>query len=491
MRQERSAEKVMSTQASKGAEFSIENGINARKLESFGAAALSANAGEKNFINAESAMNFEHDRRNENLRQLEAFAAPTHIVDCYKRLSRAYSDIRNVKLRQDFNRSARDIHVTSNGEAAEHQLYFNFSDPDCYACETDNYEDDKFGTSYLEIGMGLGLDPLEVAKNPKLCATFMLARELGRAHDFERNYFEPQLFACKQRIDDQSEATSVALSKSLTAWSTARRNELSQRKHKNSRSNRNATNFALQYLSLHRDEFIYDMRKGEEANGRVQNLVNASLPIPIPDKLVRFASPDEGTKVVLNYCDSEGDIEGLYAITGRVDSMLGIDKPFMLNTARDENPNHGTVFKAVPNVEHVSFLPNRHADGKVLNDLLLDCGDDGSFLMQSSGEELSYTELNYGESKEYLSSVKKKFGNHINLLRRALNGARRSEHTDSLAFTGDLSAKDLVMGEALAFSPERNMRIHRVLRKWREYFVETKNADGSRSIYEIGDEKEA
>ena len=489
MRQERSAVKVMSTQASKGAEFSVERPVDARKLEAYGSAALNVHPGENSFINAESAMNFEQDRRNENLRQLEAFSAPQHIVDCYKRISRSYPDIRNVKLRQDFNRSARDIHVTSNGEAAEHQLYFNFSDPDCYACETDNYEDDKFGTSYLEIGIGLGLDPLEVSKNPKLCSTFMLARELGRAHDFERNYFEPQLFSCRKQISDQAEATSVALSKSLTAWSTARRNELSLRKHKNSHSNRNATNFALQYLSLHRDEFIYDMRNNEEPNGRVQNLINASLSIPIPDKLVRFVSPDEGTRVVLNYCDENGDIEGLYALSGRVDSMLGVGKPLMLNSSRDENPNHGTVFKAVSNIEHVSFLPNRRCDGKVLNDLLLDCGDDVSFLLQSTGEELKYSELNYGESKEYLSNVRKKFGNHINLLRKALNGARRSDHTETQAFTGDIS-NGLVMGEALSFSPERNMRIHRVLRKWREFYVETKNADGSLAIYEIGDEKE-
>ena len=337
--------------------------------------------------------------------------------------------------------------------------------------------------------MGLGLDPQEVAQNPKICSTFMLARELGRAHDFERNYFEPQLFACQQKIENSSEATATALTKALTAWSTARRNELSLRKHKNSRSNRFASDFALRYLSLHRDEFVYDMRKGEQANGRVQSLVNASLPIPIPDKLVKFASPDEGTKIVLNSCNENGDIEGLSAISGRLDSLLLADSPLVLNTTPDENPDHGKSFKAIPQVEHFSFLPNRRTDGKVLNDLLLDCGDDGNFLLQNAGEALSYSVLNYGESKDYLNNVKKKFGTHINMLRRNLFGARRSEHAETQAFTGTIPS-GLALGDSLSFSPERNMRIHRVLRKWREYFVETKNADGSLAIYEIGDEKE-
>ena len=107
MSQTRSAETTRSTQASKEAKFSNESLRSGKKLEHIGEAALGINqaTGEKLFIDADSAMNFEQDRRNENLRQLEAFSAPQHIVDCYKRISRSFPDIRNVKLRQDFNRN--------------------------------------------------------------------------------------------------------------------------------------------------------------------------------------------------------------------------------------------------------------------------------------------------------------------------------------------------------------------------------------------------
>ena len=74
--------------------------------------------------------------------------------------------------------------------------------------------------------------------------------------------------------------------------------------------------------------------------------------------------------------------------------MILPGNPLMLNTTPDENPDHGAKFCAIQQIEHVSFLPNRRTDGKVANDLLLDCGNDGTHLLQCSTEKLSYSELN-------------------------------------------------------------------------------------------------
>ena len=444
---------------------------------------------EVSIFTPESAANYEKDYRNENLRQLYAFSAPKYLIECYKRLANAYPEIRNVRLRQNYERTADDLNVSSNSDWIEHQLFFNFSDPDCYRSESVRYEDDHFGISYLDLAMRLGLDPVEVSRNAKICATFLFARELGRAYYFELQFFEPKLRAIEQKVQNTNEALAQSLPDALRDWAVARKAELAKHKRINSRSNRVASSFAARYIQKYAAEFIYDMRKGESKNGRVQSFVNASLAIPVPENLARFASPQEGSEVQLNSCDADGNLSGLFFLNGRMDGVLKVDESLFLNNSPDSNPHHGRIFVGIPRVRSVAFLPNRNQNGKIHNDIVI-TGDGGNhYLLQSKPASPLYSEVPFGESREFLSTLNRRIGERIILLRRSLNGARRDEASDQLILNGKLN-EELALGGRVNFSPDKSARIRRILRRWRDFYIETINDKGVISVYEIYDHSE-
>ncbi len=444
---------------------------------------------EVSIFTPESAANYENDARNNNLRLMYAYSAPKYLIDCYRRLANAYPEIRNVKLCQNYEREASDLNVSSNGDMLEHQVFYNFSDPDCYRSVEENFENDRFAASYLDLGMRLGLDPAEIAQNAKLCATFIFARELGRARYFELNFFEPHLRALELTSENHDEALAESLPMALRDWAVARKGELAKRKKYNSRSNRIASAFAANYIAKHRDDFIYDMRKGQVANGRVQDFGNTSLAIPIPDKLVRFASPKEGIRVQLNSCDADGNIQGVYFAKARLDRVLMIGEPLYLNSSPDANPYHGEVFKPIKKICGASYLPNRNSAGKVHNDIVIRDEKDNYYLLQDTQGELKFTEVPFGESREFLSKMNQKLGQRIIMSRQSLSGASRAETAGQIALNGEIHG-EFVLGGRLSFSPDKTARIKRVLRRWREYYIETENDNGTKSIYEISDDKD-
>jgi len=442
---------------------------------------------EVSIFSPESAANYENDSRNNNLRLLYAYSTPKYLIDCYRRLANAYPEIRNVKLHQSYEREASDLNVSSNGDLLEHQIFFNFSDPDCYRSTEEDYENDRFAASYLDLGMRLGLDPVEIAQNAKICAVFMFARELGRARYFELNFFEPHLHALERIESDYDEALAKSLPMALRDWAVARKGELAKHKKYNSRSNRIACAFAANYIAKHREDFIYDMRKGESPNGRVQDFGNTSLAVPIPDKLVRFASPKEGIRVQLNSCDADGNMQGVYFAKARLDRVLKIGEPLYLNSSPDQNPYHGEVFTPIAKITGASYLPNRNINGKIHNDIVLRDDKDNYYLMQDTQGELKFSEVPFGESRDFLSRLNQKIGQKIILSRQSLSGASRAEVAGEIALTGELN-KELFLGGKLAFTPDKTARIRRILRRWREYYIETENENGTKSIYEISED---
>ena len=512
-------------------------------------------AGQRIDITSESVKHYIDDRRQENYDRIGRRGKP-FLADVYKNLMQEYPELRNVLVvDKDIKSNAYYSCATtsSNGQILP-TMNFNFSNTETYLKPENIQEGDNFGLDNVlkTIALKTGAKPSEIMRNERLVTAFIMLHEFGHALDFQRNYLGVEL----SKIDGSGKgvrALPKAISRDLEdrlrdemtkpipgQFSTdgylemvvpfARRlrafgidphdpndvNDSRKRSYREMSSEAYADNFATEYVMRHYDDFFEDADSDVKSSEKVKTHVGEMMRI---NANLGMLGLREGRAVRMTKVELEGDGKG------GLKRILAGDPPRVnegflqrkikvgegIRLLKEGDPTSMEKYAKSPAVKNVYIRPRKDAEGRVVNDIIMQLGGekkdgDGQaesrfYLVELMGKEPEEIDV---APEEMLKRYKLGVGSKIMLMKRELESdsdvrlgrimGGRLEKPDY--FYGDSPIQE---GHGIHLSSSAGERtgvgnlvdpefmnggntstIDRVYRKWKSYFVET-----ATSTYEV------
>ena len=501
-------------------ENSAEKALDDARLQAIGFAAVESMIQTHNdsgpngdFIKRENSHEYKKDRFDQNLEFLSQNNTPDYLVDTYQNLMADFPQLRNVELNA-FRPGIPNACFNSVGPDRNNlrpTVSYQFSNPDLYLTEKHDIKNDLQGidTVYLEIALRTGARPSEVMNNKKLVQTFILCHEFGHALDFNDNYLEPALaeerksgekrglgaralkksYVANRRrrkedkaqllygsieSDSQSELRSVMRSRLLALGANVkdkREMEMLQMKsYRKTRSESIADSFAMDYVMKHYNEFFYDPKSGEDADGRLPTYIGRDL--RFPEEYLPFLDFVPGSHIACRFKDKDGKdrtVNSCYMA-----NRLRIGSDFVISTSGD--PTDSKSMYSLGTINGVYIRPQR--DNKNFFFLKMEDGGSAVFTMSENGAESPEIDVDGSEiEKRYYIGI----GSNLALL-------KVGQADDSPVGAGGLLMGKLKYsmrdGEGIVLSGasdySNTSTVKRFYRRWKRYYAETKT-----STYEI------
>jgi hypothetical protein len=488
----------------------------------------------------EQIKNYRKDIMPRNLEFLERVGADETLKRSYRQMMREYPFLRSVMLgqvhpsaddvkagrrRDEDIQNARSCYAQDTPEGIKQVVQFNFKNPDIYHAERydSNGDLNGFYTTLVEIALRVGAKPADVANNRALVSTFILAHEFGHATDFQQNFIAPEVakarkaghtsgigvIALPEALARKNESRSADMAETLfggisTDKRTNREDVVRSRfadldlrtpaeqavyrskSYRKCRSENYADTFAMNFVMRHYDEFFYDPRKGEKANGRVAtNLYGETK--SVGEKLLPYLDFHAGKHISISAIDAEGNASKL---DGYLNSSLRLNENLKINLSGDPTDHRPENIKKLAKVENIRMKQEKGPNGSI-NTFYLMMDDFSTIELKVSGN---------GEApdipvdpSDFLQRYHMSEGSQLSLLKRKVKNGEMSAVSTGGLLSGRLaknkhSSKLIDKGVPIYLSGDsasgarggNTSGVRRFYRRWKRYYVETET-----STYEL------
>ena len=487
---------------------------------------------------SEQIKNYRNDSMPKNLEFLEKVGADESLKRSYREMMREYPFLRSVALdqihpsaddlkagkRDEDVQNARSCYARSTPEGIKQVVQFNFKNPDIYMAERydSNGDLNGFYTTLVAIALRVGARPAEVAKNRALISTFVLAHEFGHATDFQQNFIAPEIakarkaghnkgigvIALPEALARHREARSADLAETLSGRITAdgdtdikailgsrftdldlrtpaEQDVYRRKSYRKCRSENYADTFAMNFVMRHYDEFFYDPRKGEKANGRVAtNLYGETK--TIGEKLLPYLDFHAGKHIAISSVDADGHASKL---DGYLSSSLRLDENLKINLSGDPTDHRPENIKKLAKVKNIRMKQEKGPSGSI-NTFYLIMDDFSTIELKVSGN---------GEApdipvdpSDFLQRYHMREGSQLSLLKRKVKNGEMSAVSTGGLLSGRLARRNngklidmnssifLDADQASGAKGGNTSHVKRFYRRWKRYYAETET-----STYEL------
>lgn len=471
-----------------------------------------------------------------------------YLRDAYTNLTMEFPELRYITLvdkdELDGNAYFSNLYEDEMGDYGE-AVFFSFSHPEDYIMPENLDEGDLKGFDNIlkMLALKLGVDPQDVMHDEKLVATFVLAHEMGHAHDFYNNYLRRDPYddssielrdlvraICDSAQEREREYMALPFPGQLDMPKDVKRhvfrnrliamgidsddkediNVATGKQYRMMPAEAYADNFAAAYVLRHYDDFF------ESADSATRN----------PDKIhPKFGVPMEmsndaillGLKAgtVVELTELKTDQRGYPII--RDNRVIPVDDKeyydtFTLakNVKRDErlslllgaaDPTHAKPLQSSGEVAAIYAIPYREDDGNVDYQTVMAMREkNGYTFYQAKISDVTPPEVITYPDK-LMARLGLREGSKVQLMKRKLNGDSlideasvlsgtlyRPQHWDNddpspIQYDHGVylhASSGLANDDSHYLAGGNTSRVKKIFRKWKTYFIETDT-----SIYEV------